>query len=103
MTLPNSKQRRGWGILDVLTGRTELNSSLTTLTDATTSIAMDAPLTPVPVPDFATLPDANVWDFLNVIDPIDGFDLMALHVAQLTMGLSEIKRRLERLENERSE
>lgn len=56
------------------------------------------PMTPVPTPEFATLDDVEVWAFLRNDQPIDDPDFLALHVAQLTQAMAEIKGRTERLE-----
>lgn len=92
-------------------GSRDLNSS------KPTSLSFDPPPTnPIPVPDLATLPEPDVWAFLGVDQAIDDPDALALHVAQLTAGMAELKRRideivwvdeqfirslLERIENER--
>jgi hypothetical protein len=58
-------------------------------------------MTPVPIPEFATLDEANTWAFLRVDFAIDDPDALALHVAQLTQGMANLKDRIERLEAER--
>lgn len=59
------------------------------------------PMEPMEVPELWTLPEADVWAFLNDINPFDDLEFLALHVSQITVGLSELKRRIEALETER--
>lgn len=56
-----------------------------------------SPLNPVPVPQIATLPEADLWEFLNYQDPIDGPEMLAFQVAQLTVGMGELKRQIDEL------
>lgn len=56
-----------------------------------------SPLNPVPVPQLATLPETDVWEFLKYTDPIDGPDMLAFQVAQLTVGMGELKRQIDEL------
>lgn len=60
-------------------------------------------LNPVPVPELAALDSEAFWDFLRYVDPIDSGDMLAFQVAQLTIGMTDLKRRIEELEDERSE
>ena len=56
-----------------------------------------SPLNPVPVPQLATLPEADLWEFLKYQEPIDGPEMLAFQVAQLTVGMGELKRQIDEL------
>lgn len=66
-----------------------------------TEADFEAPtLNPAPVPELA---EVDPWGFLGDLTPIDvdteqGGAILALHTAQLTWGMMELKRRLEFLE-----
>jgi hypothetical protein len=55
---------------------------------------VDVPLYPLTV-EFAELAEEDTWQFLDNIAPIEDVAHLALHVAQLTMGLGELKRRFD--------
>lgn len=64
-------------------------------------------LHPVPLTDDPTSPEASVgvfqfeapdvWDFLRTTDPIDDPSHLAMHVASLTLGMAELKRRIDEI------
>ncbi len=61
-------------------------------------------MNPVPTPEpIAALPPLDIWGFLEFIEPIDAPEMLAFQVAHLTVGMGELKRKLERLENELSD
>jgi len=59
------------------------------------------PMQPMQIPELGVLPEADAWAFLNDINPFDDLEFLALHVSQITVGLSELKQRIEALEMER--
>jgi len=79
----------GSSLKRLLKGRREL---------PTLSQEANQPLSPVPVPQLATLPDGDLWDFLHYSDPISDPDMLSFQVAQLTLGMGELKRRIDELE-----
>lgn len=58
-------------------------------------------MNPVPVPEIATLHEADVWGFLSQTYAMESLEALALHVAQITVGMSDLKERLEALEGKR--
>lgn len=58
------------------------------------------PLYPVPVPDMANLTEMplDLKAHLSVQEPIDDFPALSLHVAQVTMTVSDLDQRMEALE-----
>lgn len=65
-----------------------------------TDLTFEGPtLNPVPTPQFATPPDLDVWSFLEFVEPIPEINMLAFQVAQMTVGMAELKRRLEAIEN----
>lgn len=54
-------------------------------------------MNPVPMPALGTLPDGDQWGFLAYVDPIEDPGMMAFQVAQLTLGMGELKRQLDEL------
>jgi hypothetical protein len=67
----------------------------------TTGLDFDGPeLNPVPIPD--QVPSAfqpDPWGFLEFVDPIGDAQMLAFQVSQLTVGMGELKRRLETVES----
>lgn len=67
----------------------------------------DVPLNPLPSPVLGVLPDADLWAFLDYTDPIEDPGMIAFQVAQLTVGMGELKRQIDELRetqrNERSQ
>lgn len=59
---------------------------------------MGPAMSPVPVPTLAVAPDA--WAFLAYDQPIDDPGTLAFQVAQLTVGMGELKRRLDAMEED---
>lgn len=57
-----------------------------------------ADLFPVPMPQLAEMEVLSRFQHLNLIEPIDSPDMLALHVAQLTMTVAELLGRIEQLE-----
>ena len=55
-------------------------------------------LHPLHVPALAVLADSDAWDFLAYQDPIDDPGMLAFQVAAMTIGMGELKRRIEALE-----
>lgn len=72
-------------------------SSASTSLNKSTEQPSSETLHPVPVLNIAELPSADVWGFLNETGIIDSPDHLALHVAQLTLGMAELKARLDSL------
>jgi hypothetical protein len=73
-------------------------------TSSTEPLEFEGPtMKPVPVPELGVVPDFDAWDFLRYVDPIDDPAMLAFQVAQLTVGMAELKRRLDAMEegNER--
>lgn len=65
----------------------------------TASDRMMQPLSPVPVPPMANLQALGMdWNFLANVEPIDGEHGVSLQVAQITLGMATLKRRVEELE-----
>lgn len=56
------------------------------------------PTTPLDMPILATIPDADVWGFLQFDYPIEDPGMLAFQVASITVGLAVLKRKLEALE-----
>lgn len=63
-------------------------------------------MAPAPIPTEAASLELDPWDFLTQGEPIDmdgphGLSFMSMQVWQLTWAVGELKRQIERLQNER--
>jgi len=55
------------------------------------------PMNPLPGPQLATLPDVDVWGFLQYVEPVEDVGMLAFQVSQLTLGMGELKRQIDEL------
>ena len=59
------------------------------------SFPLTVRLNPIPIPPISMEPLDTTSDILTQTTPINDLDALALHVAQLTMAVADIKRRLD--------
>lgn len=43
------------------------------------------------------LPELDLWDFLNNLEPIDAQEYLSFQVARMTWGMAQLKREIEEL------
>jgi hypothetical protein len=98
MTSENSKPRAAEPVPGAASSWPEPGATV-----QTTGLDFQGPeLSPAPVPPLAS-PEFNIWGFLEFQDPIDDPAMLAFQVAQLTVGMGELLRRLEHLEGRNSD
>lgn len=54
-------------------------------------------MSPVPVPELGAVPEIDAWAFLEYVEPIDDLAMLSFQVAQLTVGMAELKRQVDAL------